>query len=164
MLILLVISISYVLVRIASRFNNYLMQFSKNDQLRFAYGIGFITVGVMHILFPKLFEYMFSSFCNSTYELINILGFVLIICGVGLLIQRVHKEAAIIIIVLMLLFIPLSIIILTHYIPSPLGLEYEPLLGYLRILSFSLLVWFLYKACELSPRNKYNKTKYDRNI
>lgn len=164
MLFLLVIFISYVLVWITSQFSKYLMKFTKNDHLRFAYGIGFITVGAMHILVPNLFEHIFAAISNSTYEIINILGFVLIICGVGLLSRRVHKEAAILLIVLMLIFIPLSIIMLTRYVPGPLGIEYEPVLGYLRILAFALLIWFLIKACELSPRRKYNKTKYDRNI
>lgn len=164
MLFLLVILISYVLVWVSSRFSKYLMKFSKNDRLRFAYGIGFISIGAMHILVPTPFEHMFSAISNSTYELTNILGFVLLVCGVGLLIRRVHKEAAIILIVLMLIFIPLSIIMLTSYVPGPLGLEYEPVLGYVRILAFSLLIWFLIKACELSPRRKYNKTKYDHNI
>lgn len=164
MLFLLVILISYVLVRITSRFSKYLMKFSNNDRLRFAYGIGFITIGAMHILVPKLFEHMFSAISNSTYELTNILGFVLLVCGVGLLIRRVHKETTIILIVLMLIFIPLSIIMLTCYVPGPLGIEYEPVLGYLRIFAFSLLTWVLIKACELSPRRKYNKKKYDQNI
>ncbi|PKQ61261.1 hypothetical protein BZG02_16645 [Labilibaculum filiforme] len=164
MLILLVIFLSYALVRITAHFSKYLIKFTGNDHLRFAYGIGFIVIGAMHILIPTLFEHMFSTISNSTYELITILGFILIICGIGLLIRRVHKEAAIVLIVLMLIFIPLSIIFLTRYVPGPLGMEYEPLLGYLRILAYFLLIWFLIKACELSPRRKYNKTKYDQNI
>lgn len=164
MLFFLVILISYVLVRITSRFSKYLMKFSKNDHLRFSYGIGFITIGAMHILIPNLFEHIFAAISNSTYEIITILGFVLIVSGVGLLIRRVHKEAAILLIILMLIFIPLSIIMLTRYVPGPLGIEYEPVLGYLRILAFSLLIWFLIKACELSPRRKYNKSKYNQNI
>ncbi|WP_372751558.1 hypothetical protein [Labilibaculum sp.] len=140
------------------------MKFSKNDRLRFAYAIGFITIGAMHIFMPNLFKHMFLALFDSTYELVNISGFILIICGVGLLIRRVHKESAILVILLMLLFIPLSIIMLTKYIPGPLGIEYEPVLGYARILAFSALIWFLIKACELSPRRKYNKTKYDQNI
>lgn len=164
MLFLLVILISYVLVWVTSRFSKYLLKFSRNDRLRFAYGIGFISIGVMHILVPAPFEHMLSSISNSTYELVSILGFVFLICGLGLLIRRVHKEAAVILIVLMLIFIPLSILMLTTYVPGPLGLEYEPVLGYVRILAFSLLIWFLIKACELSPRRKYNKTKYDQNI
>ena len=164
MLFLLVIFITYLFVWFVSLFSKYLQKFSKNDRLRFAFGIGFISIGVMHILVPKFFEHMFSSISNSTYEIINIAGFVLIVCGVGLLIRRVHKEAAIILMVLMVLFIPLSIIMLTTYVPGPLGIEFEPVLGYLRILAFSLLIWFLFKSCELSPRRKYNKTKYDQHI
>ncbi len=164
MLFLIIIFISYILVWITSRFSKYLMKFSENDRLRFAYGIGFIAVGAMHILVPTLFEHMFSSITNSTYELVTILGFVLLVCGVSLLIRRVHKEAAILLIILLLTFIPLSILMLTRYVSGPLGLEYEPVLGYIRILAFSLLIWFLIKACELSRRRKYNKTKYDQNI
>ena len=164
MLFLLVILITYLFVWLTSLLSKYLRKFSKNDRLRFAYGIGFIGIGVMHILFPSYFEHMFSSISNSTYEIINIAGFVLVVCGVGLLIRRVHKEAAIILIVLMILFIPLSVIMLTSYVPGPLGIEFEPVLGYLRIFAFSILIWFLFKASELSPRRKYNKTKYKQNI
>ena len=164
MLFLLVIFISYLLVLFVSLFSKYLQKFSKNDRLRFAFGIGFISIGAMHILAPSYFEHMFSSISNSTHEIINIAGFVLVICGVGLLIRRVHKEAAIILMILMFLFIPLSIIMLTSYVPGPLGIEFEPVLGYLRILAFSLLIWLLFKACELSPRRKYNKRKYDQRI
>ncbi|MBI9058573.1 MAG: hypothetical protein JEZ01_12485 [Labilibaculum sp.] len=164
MLFLLVIFISFLFVWFASLVSKYLRKFSNNDRLRFAYGIGFISIGAMHILFPSFFEHMFSSISNSTYEIVNIAGFVIVVCGVGLLIRRVHKEAAIILIVLMVSFIPLSIIMLTSYVPGPLGIEFEPVLGYLRILAFSILIWFLFKACELSPRRKYNKTKYDQNI
>lgn len=164
MLFLLVILISYVLVRISSHFSKYLMKFSKNDRLRFAYGVGFISIGVIHIIVPTPFQHMFSAISNSTYELITILGFVLLVCGLGLLIRRVHKEAAIILIILMFIFIPLSIIMLTSYVPGPLGLEYEPVLGYVRIPAFLLLIWFLIKTCELSPRRRYNKTKYDQHI
>lgn len=164
MLFLLVIFISYLLVLFTSLLSKHIRKFSKNDRLRFAYGIGFIGIGAAHILAPSFFEHMFSSISNSTYEIINIAGFVLVVCGVGLLIRRVHKEAAILLMVLMACFIPLSIIMLTSYVPGPLGIEFEPVLGYLRILSFSILIWFLFKACELSPRRKYNKTKYDHNI
>lgn len=164
MLFFFTILTTFLIVEIISRFSKSFLKYSGNDRLRFAYGIGFITLGALHIFIPHLFEHMFSSIFNSPYELVTISGFILIVCGLGLLIRRVHKESAIILILLMLLFIPLSIIMLTRYIPGPLGLEYEPILGYARILAFSVLIWFLIKASELSPRRKYNKTKYDQNI
>ncbi len=164
MLFFLFILISYLFVWFATLFSKYLRKFSNNDRLRFAYGIGFISIGVMHVLFPPLFEHMFSTISESTNEIVSIAGFVLLVCGVGLLIRRVYKEAAIILILLMTLFIPLSMIMLMSYVPGPLGIEFEPVLSYLRVLSFSILIWFLFKSCELSPRHKYNKTKYDQNI
>lgn len=164
MLFLLVILLAYILVLFFTLFSKYLKKFTGNDRLRFAFGIGFISIGAFHVFSPSLFGHMFSIIFKSPLEVINVAGFVFVVCGFGLLIRRVHKEAAVILILLLACFIPISIIMLTKYLPGPLGIEFEPVLGYLRILAFSALIWFLYKSCELSPRRKFNKTKYDRNI
>ena len=164
MLFFIALVISYILIWITSKYSQHLMKFSSNEHLRFAFGIGAIIVGSLHILIPSFFSHLFSTVFSSTYEIINISGFVQIICGVGLLIRRVYRESAIMLIVLFVLIIPLSVLMLTKYIPGPLGPEFEPVLGYLRIITFPLLIWLLIQACELSPRKGLRDKRFDHDI
>jgi len=164
MLFICAILIAYILIWFIAKFNTYLQQYSKNQHLRFAFGIAAIVIGSLHIILPSFFGHLFSTVFKSTYNVITISGFIQIICGVGLLIKRVHREAAFLLIILLALFIPLSILMLTKYIPGPLGPEYEPVLGYLRILSFPLLIWILFHACELSPRKGLKNKRFDMDI
>ena len=164
MLLILVILLAFILIRIASRFSNYLRDFSRNQHLRFAFGIAAIIVGALHIMYPSFFSHLFSTVFKSTYTATSISGFIQIICGVGLLIRRVYKEAAILLMILLALFIPLSILMMMDYIPGPLGPEYEPVLGYIRILSFPLLIWILFKACDMSPRKGLQTERFNHDI
>ena len=164
MLLILAILSSYILIRIVSIFSNYLKAFSRNEHIRFAFGIAAIVVGALHIMFPTFFSYLFSSVFKSTYTVTSISGFIQIICGVGLLIRRVYKEAAILLIILLALFIPLSIFMMMNYIPGPIGQEYESILGYVRILSFPLLIWTLFKVCDLSPRKGLQTDRFKHDI
>ncbi|GAB7089418.1 hypothetical protein [Marinifilum fragile] len=164
MLLILVILSSYILIRIVSIFSNYLKAFSRNEHLRFAFGIAAIIVGALHIMFPIFFSHLFSTIFKSTYTATSISGFIQIICGVGLLIRRVYKEAAILLMILLALFIPLSIFMMMDYIPGPLGPEYEPILGYVRILSFPILIWTLFKVCDMSPRKGLQTDRFKHDI
>ncbi|NOU58602.1 hypothetical protein [Marinifilum caeruleilacunae] len=164
MLLILVILSTYVLIRIASIFSNYLKAYTRNQHLRFAFGIAAIIVGALHIMYPSFFSHLFSTVFKSTYTATSISGFIQIICGVGLLIRRVYKEAAILLMILLALFIPLSILMMMEYIPGPLGPEYEPVLGYIRILSFPLLIWILFKACDMSPRKGLQTERFNHDI
>lgn len=164
MLFLSALILFYCLIWFSARFNNHLQKFTNRDYLRFAFGISSISIGTLYILFPSLFEHFFASIFSSTYEVISIAGFVQIICGVGLLIRRVYREAAIFLIVLLTLFIPLSLIMIMDYVPGPLGADYEPILGYIRIIVYPLLVWILIKACELSPRKNLYDHRFDKDI
>jgi len=164
MLLIGALILSYIIIRIVSGFSNYLGNFTKKEHLRFAFGIATALVGFMHIILPSFFGHLFSTIFSSTYEIINVAGFIQLICGIGLLIKRVYREAAIILSVLLALFIPLSILMLTKYIPGPLGAEYEPVLGYLRIIAFPLLIWILIKTCDLSPRKGLINNKFDQDI
>ncbi|MCT4602101.1 MAG: hypothetical protein N4A59_04220 [Marinifilum sp.] len=164
MLLILAILLTYILIRVVSIFSNYLKGFSRNQHLRFAFGIVAIIAGALHIMYPFLFSHLFSTVFKSTYTVTSILGFIQIICGVGLLIRRVYKEAAVLLIILLTLFTPLSILMMTDYIPGPLGSEYEPILGYIRILSFPLLIWLLFKSCDMSPRKGLQTEKFKHDI
>lgn len=164
MLVFCIIIVAYVLVWISSRFSKHVSKYSRKDHLRFAFGIAFITVGFLHILIPTFFSHLFLPIFSSPLEIINIAGFVQLVCGVSLLIRRVYREAAILLIVLLALFIPLSVLMLTHYIPGPLGPEYEPILGYLRILVFPLLIWIIIQICDLSPRRKFKNSRFNQDI
>lgn len=164
MLYICTIFIIYIIIWFTAKFNSHLRQFTKNQHLRFSFGIAAILIGVLHIMLPSFFSYLFSSIFKSTYNIITISGFIQIICGVGLLIRRVHREAAIFLIILLVLFIPLSIIMLTKYIHGPLGPEYEPVLGYIRILAYLFLIWVLFKACDMSPRKGLQDKRFDMDI
>ena len=164
MLLIVVILLAFILIRIASMFSNYLKDFSRNQHLRFAFGIAAIIVGALHIMYPSFFSHLFSTIFKSTYTATSISGFIQIICGVGLLIKRVYKESAILLMILLALFIPLSILMMMDYIPGPLGPEYEPMLGYIRILSFPLLIWILFKACDMSPRKGLKTERFNHDI
>jgi uncharacterized membrane protein len=164
MLLILTILTIYVLIRVIANFSSHLKRFSKNQHLRFAFGIAAIIVGSLHIMFPSIFNHLFSAIFKSTYTATSIAGFVQVICGVGLLIKRVYKESAVLLMFLLALFIPLSIIMMTDYIPGPLGPEYEPVLGYIRIFSFPLLIWILFKACDMSPRKGLQTQRFDQDI
>ncbi|RUT73022.1 hypothetical protein [Ancylomarina longa] len=164
MLLICTLILSYISIRIASRFSKYLSKYDKKDHLRFAFGIATALVGFMHIILPSFFGHLFSTIFSSTYEIINVAGFIQLVCGIGLLIRRVYREAAIILCILLALFIPLSILMLTKYIPGPLGAEYEPVLGYLRIIAFPVLIWILIKTSDLSPRKGLINKKFDQDI
>ena len=164
MLLIVVILLAFILIRIASMFSNYLKDFSRNQHLRFAFGIAAIIVGALHIMYPSFFSHLFSTIFKSTYTATSISGFIQIICGVGLLIKRVYKESAILLMILLALFIPLSILMMMDYIPGPLGPEYEPMLGYIRSLSFPLLIWILFKACDMSPRKGLKTERFNHDI
>ncbi|WP_421919209.1 hypothetical protein [Marinifilum sp.] len=164
MLLILTILTTYILIRIATLFSNYLKSFSKKEHLRFAFGVAAIVIGALHILIPSFFSHLFSAAFKSTYTVTSSSGFIQIICGIGLLIKRVYKESAVLLIILLALFIPLSVIMLMDYIHGPLGSEYESILSYVRILSFILLIGILYKTCDLSRRKGLQSDKFKQDI
>ena len=164
MLYLLVILITFIAIRVISIYNKHLNSYSQNQQLRFSFGIAAILIGSFHIIYPSFFNHLFFAVFKSTYTVITISGFIQVICGIGLFIKRVHKESAVLLMILIALSIPLSILMMTEYIPGPLGAEYQPILGYLRTLSFPILIWILFKSCDLSPRKGLKTERFDHDI
>ncbi len=76
--------------------------------LRIIFGIFFAFAGVMHIVKPKIFNRFIPNFLPKL--IINyIAGLLELAIGIGLLISKTTKQAALAMFVLMLIFLPIHI-------------------------------------------------------
>lgn len=76
--------------------------------LRILFGIFFAFAGIMHFVKPKIFNRLIPSFLPKL-AVNYIAGFFELVIGIGLLINKTNKQAALAMFVLMVVFLPIHI-------------------------------------------------------
>ncbi|MEE3999679.1 MauE/DoxX family redox-associated membrane protein [Tenacibaculum sp. FZY0031] len=76
--------------------------------LRIIFGLFFAFAGIMHFIKPKIFNRFIPNFLPKL-AINYIAGLLELVIGIGLLINQTSKQAALAMLVLMLIFLPIHI-------------------------------------------------------
>ncbi|BDI29603.1 membrane protein [Capsulimonas corticalis] len=100
-----------------------------------------IWVGCLHFLHPEPFISIVPSYLPAHRALVLISGFFEALGGLGLLVPRVRRAAAVGLIALYLAVFPANVFMATHHVPIN-GQHFSSLLLWLRLpLQFVLIAW-----------------------
>jgi uncharacterized membrane protein len=117
-----------------------------------AYVIGalFVTAGVLHFRFPRVYEGIVPDYLPAHRELVAISGFAEILGGVGAMIPRTRRYAGWGLIALLLAVFPANLQMATD---SPKYAKLAPAwVWYLRLpLQYALIQW-VYVVCSMPRR------------
>ncbi|MGA0560021.1 DoxX family protein [Larkinella sp. VNQ87] len=101
---------------------------------RVAAALAFTFIGLSHLMTPGKMEYMIAGWLPYARELVIISGVAEIAGGIGLLIPRVQRMAALGLIGLLVVMFPANINVAINQLPPPGGLPAEPWYVWSRLL------------------------------
>lgn len=111
---------------------------------RLAAAIAFVLIGASHLATPEKMEYMIAGWLPCAHELILLSGVAEIVGGLGLLIPRFQRLAAIGLIGLLLVIFPANINVAVHQLPPPGGLPASPWYVWSRLLFQPLYIAWIW--------------------
>lgn len=113
---------------------------------RIAFAVGFIFVGISHLLKPEALTYMIEPFMSNATFWVYVTGVFEIVSALLLLVKRTQKWIAWLIIVYLVAVFPANIYVAVHNLPAPGGLPAKPWYIWSRLLFQPLYIAWIYLA------------------
>ncbi|GAB3254989.1 hypothetical protein GCM10027347_15750 [Larkinella harenae] len=101
---------------------------------RIAAAVAFVLIGTSHLATPEKMVYMIDGWLPDAYALVVISGIAEIAGGLGLLLPRFRRWAAIGLILLLVVLFPANINVAINQLPPPGGLPASPWYVWSRLL------------------------------
>jgi uncharacterized membrane protein len=118
------------------------------DNARIATGIFFIITGLSHFLIPDMFMKMMPSVFPAPLFLIYLSGVFEILGGIGLMLARTKKAAAIGLVLLLLAVFPANIYVAVNNVQIG-GFMSEGIYQWLRLPMQLVLIWWVWWTAEI---------------
>ncbi|GAB3342326.1 hypothetical protein GCM10027299_57060 [Larkinella ripae] len=147
---LLLVSIGAVLWLLSRfAFRQELASHAKKGRL--AAAIAFVLIGISHFAAPEKMEYMIAGWLPYSHELVIISGIAEVAGGIGLLLPRFRRLAAMGLILLLVMIFPANLNVAIHQLPPPGGLPASPGYVWSRLLFQPLYIaWIWWSALRKS--------------
>lgn len=140
MTIIIIIIILAILLQLASKVSLNPMKNFK-DNARIATGFAFIFTGVLHFMMPEKFMEMMPAFLPVPHLLIYLSGIFEIFGGIGLIISKTKRYAAIGLILLLLAVFPANIYVALNNVQLGGFMNYAIYQWFRLPMQFVLIAW-----------------------
>lgn len=120
---------------------------SHTQKGRIAAAVAFIFIGISHLTSPEKMEYMIADWLPYAHEMVVLSGIAEIAGGIGLLLPRFQRVAAIGLIILLVMIFPANINVAIHQLPAPGGLPASPWYTWSRLLFQPVYIAWIWWSC-----------------
>ncbi|GAB3936895.1 DoxX family protein [Larkinella terrae] len=120
---------------------------------RIAAAIAFTLIGISHLASPEKLAYMIADWLPYAHEMVILSGIAEMAGGIGLLLPRFRRLAAMGLIILLVVIFPANINVAINQLPAPGGLPASPWYTWSRLLFQPMYIAWIWWSCLRKETN-----------